>query len=504
MREIFLNNDKLKEGLKEYSRIKELKDGWLMANADLLGIVDLTSFGSWRDMYDVKNLSINTDISDFSQDITSMYTTLDEADTQCCRLLNRVYDFYDILDGSATVILYPPTLSPGVIKNLFYDSAYYNEIKYKCADIVDRDETENIQLDLIDEYATGFEYLSPDVLSAEVETVRKDIEKQKNIADFSDSFTAFAEGVATFNETIGTALYGLAEDIESIPEATRDYTFPGLNLSTEQKSKIWFAEYVDDYEKDHYVDVPDSDKYIKQVYELYSKSQGPAKELFDQYKGKIKIASMEVPSDKASYHRGGYLYINLDSDVDDPRGNGVTFYHETGHFIVYSTGALNSQEMKDFDKALKDGVTDYIERKEQQAATNLANANYNPSMAGYQEELEKETKKCIQADIDAVFGTGADTALYDGITDMIDAASNHKYAIGYTHINSDPDYWWRINDPTYWEDDPTRQSNEAFAEMFAADMQGDNKELEFIDKNFGNVYDEYEDLRDYMIAQGAQ
>lgn len=93
-----------------------------------------------------------------------------------------------------------------------------------------------------------------------------------------------------------------------------------------------------------------------------------------------------------------------------------------------------------------------------------------------------ETTQLITTDIANIDPTQPlDYSKYDGITDMIDAASNHKYAIGYNHNN------------------PARQSDEALAEMFAAEMQGDQAELDFIKNNFGDVYDRYEDLRDYMI-----
>lgn len=504
MREIFLNYDKLRDAQIEYYRIKGLRDEWIAANADLLGIVDLSNFGSWRDMYDFQNKSINTDIADFCQDITTMCTTLDEADTQCCRLLNRADDFYELLDGSANVVLYPPTLCTGSIKNLFYDSAYYSEILNKCSDVIVQDELEHTQINLINDYIDQLEYVPASDLASYVNAVETAIEKQKYIEDFKDSFDLYAQGVATFNDIIGTALSALVEDIESIPVVTRDYTFPMLGLTQEQQSKIWWAEFIDDCEKDYYVDVPKSDTYIKQVYELYHNSQSGAKALFDQYRGKIKVASMEVPIDKASHHCGGYLYINLNRDVNDPRGNGVTFYHETGHFIVYSTGARKSQEMKDFDAALKKDVTAYIESKEAEAKKELQQAGKSPSDSGYQTKFEDLVKQKIKADIEAEFGKNVDSALYDGITDMIDAASNHKYVVGYNHTGSDPNYWWTWNDPTYWEEDPDRQSDEAFAEMFAADMQEDQKELDFIKKHFGTVYDEYEDLRDYMITQGEK
>ena len=165
--------------------------------------------------------------------------------------------------------------------------------------------------------------------------------------------------------------------------------------------------------------------------------------------------------------------------------------------IVYETGALNSPEMKAFEEALQREVTAYVNGIEAQMRGQYAGSGLSD------EDIEKLVKKDTQAYLEQQLnGTnGADHHVYDGVSDMIDAATNHKYVITYSHSRSDPDYWYiPFYDPTYWEENTSRQCNEAFAEIFAAEMCGDQKELDFIKNNFGDVYDRYKDVCAYMEA----
>lgn len=505
MVDIFLNSDRVKKALQAYSQVKSKKDTWIQQNLSQMPIVDFTNNGFWREEFDNKVIEIDSDATDFLKGIEEMNKILDDTDSRCCMLLNRADDFYDLLDGSTPVGTYPQTLCTGVMKNLFYNSLYHDAIVEKCEDVGIRDTTEHTQLDILEGLIPTFEYLPSNTLASEIEAIRKDIEKQKNVVVFQESFEQYAIEVKDLNDVIGYSLDGIVDTTINVPEATRTFDFAHLNMSNAQKSRIWFAEYVDDEYKLTYCEVAKLDQYITDIYYVYDKASGPAKDLFEQYKGRIKFASMTVPGTDASYHCGGYLYINLAENVKNPKGRANTFYHEMGHCIVYHTDARNSQEMADFDDALKKGVTAYIDKMEATEKAKLLANGYVEGTPAYEQMLRDKTRIAIEADLHSQLGTNH--GAYDGVTDMIDAASNHKYTIGFTHLNSDKGYKWPSNTSTYWDRDPDAQSDEAFAEMFAADMMGDQKELDFIRNNFTdgtvNVYDRYVDLRTYMIQEGA-
>lgn len=496
MVDIYLNYDKLVAAYKKYIDIKNKKNAWFDANMDILLQMAPGNAGSWHNMYNLQALSINNDLINFSNDINSFCTMFNKADDLSCKLLNRVYAFDDILTGTEPEEDYPICFMAGSGKDLFYSSDHYSDIRCTNTEITECYESEVAQLDSIDEYASYFTWLSPGCLSAETSTVRTSIDPEKYIDKFDKSFEKYASEVASFNETIGALLAALAGDVTGLELVERDYTFDSTGLTDKQKSEIWFAEFIDDDYKKYYVDLSEYDTYIQEVYQVYVNASGPAKDLFDHYRGKIIIKTMEVSSG-ISYHNGGYLYIAGKDDINDPRGKGSTFYHETGHLIVYETGALKSAEMKAFEEALQREVGAYVESIEVQMRNQYVNSGLSS------EDIEKLVQRDTEAFLrQELTGTNnADFHVYDGVSDMIDAATNHKYSITYSHERSDPDYWFiPFYDPTYWEADTSRQCNEAFAEIFAAEMSGDQQEINFIKTNFGDVYDRYKDVCAYMEA----
>ena len=89
MVDLYLNYDRLMETCKKYFEIKSKKDGWAQSNLNLKNMIDKTNFGSWRDMFDTKTLSLNADYATFAIKLGVMCDTLTEESELACKLLNR-------------------------------------------------------------------------------------------------------------------------------------------------------------------------------------------------------------------------------------------------------------------------------------------------------------------------------------------------------------------------------------------------------------------------------
>ncbi|MGI6012299.1 MAG: hypothetical protein ACOX8H_12530 [Ruminococcus sp.] len=221
--------------------------------------------------------------------------------------------------------------------------------------------------------------------------------------------------------------------------------------------------------------------YTDNIMDAYDKAEGTAKELYDKYKDKIKIASME---EEGSYCSGDQLYINYEGDIDDPRGSESIYYHESGHWIVHENGWINDQgeispEFARFDQAVKEDVGNYIAQIEQGFRDEVS-----PLVPEFMRE--QAVRIATQKYLEETLG-GDNFHVLDGVSDMIDASSNGKYKITYGH------------DDGYWDEWPSRQANEAFAEMFSADICGDTVETDFMKKHFPNAYREYENLKNSAL-----
>jgi hypothetical protein len=80
---------------------------------------------------------------------------------------------------------------------------------------------------------------------------------------------------------------------------------------------------------------------------------------------------------------------------------------------------------------------------------------------------------------------------YDGVSDMINAATNNEYFITYGH----PD----VEGSTYWDQLPSMEANEAFANIFSADFNHDRLELDFIREHFPETYEAYTNLLNSIV-----
>ena len=218
---------------------------------------------------------------------------------------------------------------------------------------------------------------------------------------------------------------------------------------------------------------------LQQLYDDVPPEYQSAKNLYDKYSKDVQVADFNTSK---SYHSNGKLYINSNGDMNNDRGDGTTYYHEYGHFVVHKegwvTGNQTNGRFKDFESSLKKEVSGYIQNYEDQFRQEGEDKGLTgPNLNKY---VKEETKKAIETDIN-----GVNNEYYhvnNGLSDIIDGVSNDKYQASYGHPEG------------YWEKNPTRVSNEAFAQIFSAEMTGDTTEIEKMKEIFPETYEIYTDM----------
>lgn len=227
------------------------------------------------------------------------------------------------------------------------------------------------------------------------------------------------------------------------------------------------------------------------LYELYDDvplEYNDARLLYDKYAEDVVVEtfnSVDDKGDSAPYHLNGKLYLNSTADLNNPRGDGTTYYHEFGHFIVYKEGWIvdgkEQGKFAEFEESLREEVTAYICAIEQKyEEEGLALGYTGEDLNDY---ILDNTENEICEDIN-----GASNEYFhvnNGLSDIIDGVSNNKYQASYGHGYEDDGI------TSYWEYDSTRVPNEAFAQFFSAQMTGDTVEIEKMKEIMPKTYEIY-------------
>lgn len=222
---------------------------------------------------------------------------------------------------------------------------------------------------------------------------------------------------------------------------------------------------------------------LQEIYDDVPKEYMDARDLYDKHIKNLKVAEFDA---KGAYHQGGKLHINADDDLINKRGAGTTYYHEYGHYIVYNEGWIKNGEaagdFKKFEDSLRKEVSNYINSFESQYRSEGIAKGY--SGARLEDYIEKSTRAAITNDI---AGPNREYAhINNGLSDIVDGVSNDKYQASYGHNPQ--------NGVTYWDRDPSRVPNEAFAQIFSAQMTGDETELAKMREIFPETYKIYCDM----------
>lgn len=356
----------------------------------------------------------------------------------------------------------------------------------------------------------------------ELEQVEKSlINKMNSISSVYNNLSLSGKGTSNIKKFLKEQIEHIKElsrkihDMKEILEdVIRCYSITEAKLSGDIEGLKILGEYLEDYFSDIFYDAANqwkdwkdnykerkenvvgriSDKdtregfsedykdVLQQIYEDVPQEYEDTRNLYDKYSRDVVVAdfnTVDANGKAKAYQSGGELHINTNADLSNPRGAGTTYYHEYGHFIVYREGWIDGTNCKDefleFETSLRKEVSAYIEAYEQTYEQEGIELGYSgPKLEKY---IEDQTEAAINSDIN---GSSREYIyVNDGLSDIIDGVSEGKYRPYYGHGGD------------YWEANQSRVANEAFAELFAAQMTGDTAEIENMKEIMPETYDIY-------------
>lgn len=313
-------------------------------------------------------------------------------------------------------------------------------------------------------------------LSRSTHTMKESLEEIVRVYGGTEAkLSGSVEGVKILAESVEDIVSDIANNI-------RDTLKDWIEESKENRSSVVFR-IKDDNTRNGFSE--DYRNVLQELYEDVPSEYGDTKKLYDRYSKEVVVAAFNKVDEngKASpYHSNGKLYLNTNADLMNKRGNGTTYYHEYGHFVVYKEGWVDGNkctgEFKKFEDSLRKEVATYYQNYETQFRKEGIDKGY--SGAKLDKYIENQTKTAINTEIN-----GSSREYYDvnnGISDIIDGVSNGKYQPSYGHGDG------------YWDKNQSRVANEAFAQFFSAQMTGDIVEIEKMKEIMPETYEIYTNM----------
>ena len=198
-----------------------------------------------------------------------------------------------------------------------------------------------------------------------------------------------------------------------------------------------------------------SESYKKALKERFDNGTRKAKRVFQKY---VLADSIGSGAEKgvAHYSPKKYkIYMNFSADERNPKGPGVTYFHEHGHYIDHAT-RVNGQSRVEFSNALK--------------------ADYKQYLKDYQDGHQIQYIDDVRAAISKEISDNAHSA----VSDLFGGMSGNKCVGSWQHRRS------------YWKSSTDKLPSEAFAHFFEAQF---NKErLKILEYYFPSAMKEFKKI----------
>ena len=208
----------------------------------------------------------------------------------------------------------------------------------------------------------------------------------------------------------------------------------------------------------------DSD-YIQLLENRRNNAVAKVGKVFDIFSGRVIIRDGDYPSNQTPHyspssrlHHMRGVYYNANMDMNNPRGNGTTFFHELGHMIDHASTGYNGNlsHTLAFGNAL---------REDGERVLNVFN---NMSVERQEAFLNRIRQNSAHS-----------------FSDLIDATTNGQIHGSYGHTRE------------YWQRDGNLQA-EAFAHFFEASMGGGRK-LDFLANLFPTAFSMFNEMIDAIL-----
>lgn len=201
-------------------------------------------------------------------------------------------------------------------------------------------------------------------------------------------------------------------------------------------------------------------EYYSTLKKRFSHGTDTGKTLFNKYVEKASVANAAYINIPCYNPKTQKVYMNYAADQHNPRGNGVTYFHEHGHYIDAKVGGISGK--LDIVKLLDDDIMNYRTKIRKEQGLNTV----EKIDAAISSELTSMRK-------------------HSAVSDLMDGASGGNI-VG---IARHPD--------GYFSKHPEKLGQEAFAHVYEA--QFDPVRRNQLRKYFPNTVDQIEKLMEGMI-----
>ena len=234
MVKLYVDIDKVKANREQYSVMKGLIEDWGYSHGYLKTEVADNTSGETTQTYTLipEGMEDENFISLYNK-VVGMALDLEQTEYKIKALLNRVAEFYDILNGEEkqteiTGLEYLCMGEPSA-KVAYLDTKNQIQIIVKSTYVQIESENEKTALDNCCELLAKLQKVS---VSYEDDkgTIEECIKKQKYVVPLCGAFSGYVIAVDTFNEEVAKMMAGISED-EYTPVTTRTYDFATMEAA---------------------------------------------------------------------------------------------------------------------------------------------------------------------------------------------------------------------------------------------------------------------------------
>ncbi|QCT70837.1 phage minor capsid protein [Eubacterium maltosivorans] len=183
-----------------------------------------------------------------------------------------------------------------------------------------------------------------------------------------------------------------------------------------------------------------SENYKAAIKDRFDNGTRKAKRVFQKY---VPTDSIGSGTQKGVAHyspKENKVYMNFAADERNPKGAGVTYFHEHGHYIDHAT-RINGQSRVELSNALK--------------------ADYKQYLKDYQ---DKHHIKYID-DVRSAISKEISDNTHSAVSDLFGGMSGNKCVGSWCHRKS------------YWKSSPDKLPSEAFAHFFEAQFNEERRKV---------------------------
>jgi len=324
------------------------------------------------------------------------------------------------------------------------------------------------------EHYERFDEVKEDVNEKKIDSNIEDIEKSKQMENIEKELREVSEQNKIIEKNESNVENDLLNDeyktlYEKIQETKEDNINDEYQEELKRLDDMLMKIENDDMKKptvnitDRSLDLELQLEYQELLENRFESSYKEVLDIYSKYQSDVKIDDYLLEDESAHYNPGDKsIKLNVENDLDNPIGNGATYFHEVGHNIDHAANDFEYEFLstKDghFSETVYNEVNNYID-------------NYKKAHNLTREEAYDEISILLE---------GVDKY---ALSDIFSGATLNQCVGDYFH---ETDYWQ--------EGQKDHLAKETFAHMFEASMGGNQENFENIKKVLPKSFEEFKSL----------